>query len=51
MREDEAQPRLENYLSHMLEATQLARQYVQGMSKDGHRCVACAIVWSTVISM
>lgn len=34
MREDEAQPRLENYLSHMLEATQLARQYVQGMSKD-----------------
>src|SRR5215475_773058 len=34
MRDDEAQSRLANYLSHMLEAAQLARQYVQGVSKD-----------------
>jgi hypothetical protein len=34
MSEDEAQARLGNYLSHMLEAAQLARQYVQGVPKD-----------------
>jgi uncharacterized protein with HEPN domain len=34
MSDDEAQARLDNYLSHMLEATQLARQYVQGVPKD-----------------
>jgi hypothetical protein len=34
MSDDEAQARLDNYLSHMLEATQLARHYVQGVSKD-----------------
>jgi uncharacterized protein with HEPN domain len=34
MSDDEAQARLDNYLGHMLEAAQLARQYVQGVSKD-----------------
>jgi uncharacterized protein with HEPN domain len=34
MSDDEAQARLDNYLSHMLEAAQLARQYVEGVSKD-----------------
>jgi hypothetical protein len=34
MSDDEAQARLGNYLSHMLEAAQLARQYVQGVPKD-----------------
>jgi uncharacterized protein with HEPN domain len=34
MSDDEAQARLDNYLSHMLEAAQLARHYVEGMSKD-----------------
>jgi uncharacterized protein with HEPN domain len=34
MSDDEAKARLDNYLSHMLEAAQLARQYVQGVSKD-----------------
>jgi uncharacterized protein with HEPN domain len=34
MSDDEAKARLGNYLSHMLEAAQLARQYVQGVSKD-----------------
>jgi uncharacterized protein with HEPN domain len=34
MSDDEAQARLDNYLGHMLEAVQLARQYVQGVSKD-----------------
>jgi hypothetical protein len=29
MSDDEAQARLDNYLGHMLEAAQLARQYVQ----------------------
>jgi len=31
---DEARPRLDDYLSHMLEAAQLAREYVQGLAKD-----------------
>lgn len=30
---DESRARLENYLGHMLEAVQLARQYVDGVSK------------------
>ena len=34
MSDDEAKARLDNYLSHMLEAAQLARQYVHGVSKD-----------------
>src|SRR4051812_2138464 len=34
MSDDEAKVRLENYLSHMLEAAQLARQYVHGVPKD-----------------
>ena|SRR6266700_1788535 len=34
MSDDEAQARLDNYLSHMLEAAHLARQYVRGVSKD-----------------
>lgn len=34
MSDDEAQARLGNYLGYMLEATQLARQYVQSVSKD-----------------
>jgi hypothetical protein len=34
MSDDEAQARLDNYLGHMLEAAQLARQYVEGVSKD-----------------
>lgn len=34
MSDDEAQARLDNHLSRMLEATQLARQYAQGVSKD-----------------
>jgi hypothetical protein len=33
MSDDEAQARLNNYLGRMLEAAQLARQYVQGLSK------------------
>jgi hypothetical protein len=33
MSDDEAQARLDNYLSHMLEAAHLARQYVQDVSK------------------
>ena len=34
MSDDEAQARLDDYLGHMLEAAQLARQYVQGVSKN-----------------
>jgi uncharacterized protein with HEPN domain len=34
MSDDGAQLRLANYLSHMLEAAQLAREYVRGVSKD-----------------
>src|SRR5258708_7197822 len=34
MSDEEAQARLDSYLGHMLEAAQLARQYVQGVSKD-----------------
>jgi uncharacterized protein with HEPN domain len=34
MSDDEAQARLDNYLGHMLEAAQLAVQYVRGLSKD-----------------
>jgi uncharacterized protein with HEPN domain len=34
MSDDEAQARLDNYLGHMLEAVELARQYVEGVSKD-----------------
>ena len=34
MSDDEAQARLDNYLSHMLEAAQLARQSVEGVSND-----------------
>jgi uncharacterized protein with HEPN domain len=34
MSDDGAQARIDNYLTHMLEAAQLARQYVQGVSKD-----------------
>lgn len=34
MSDDEAKARLDNYLSHMLEAAHLAPQYVQGVSKD-----------------
>jgi uncharacterized protein with HEPN domain len=34
MSDDEARVRLANYLSHMLEAAQLVREYVQGVSKD-----------------
>jgi hypothetical protein len=34
MSEDKGSPRLEDYLSHMLEAVQLAREYVQGVGKD-----------------
>ena len=34
MSDDEAQARLDNYLGHMLEAAQLAGQYVQGVSRE-----------------
>jgi uncharacterized protein with HEPN domain len=34
MSQDEAESRLNDYLSHMLEATRLAREYVQGLSKN-----------------
>ena len=33
MSDDEAKARLDNYLSHMLEAAQLARQYVRACLK------------------
>lgn len=31
---DEAQSRLDDYLSHMLEAARLAREYLQGVGKE-----------------
>jgi uncharacterized protein with HEPN domain len=31
---DDARPRLDEYLSHMLDAARLAREYVQGAGKD-----------------
>ncbi len=34
MSDDEAQARRDNHKNHMLEAAQLARQYVQGMAKE-----------------
>ena len=34
MSDDEAQSRLGDYLSHMLEAAQLAREYVLGVTRD-----------------
>ena len=37
MSDDEAQARLDNYLSHMLEAVQLARQCAQSVSKGAYR--------------
>jgi uncharacterized protein with HEPN domain len=33
MSEDESRLRVDDYLSHMLEATRLAREYVQGLAK------------------
>jgi hypothetical protein len=34
MNADEARPPLDDYLSHMLEATRLACEYVQGIEKE-----------------
>lgn len=34
MSDDEAQSRLGDYLSHMLEAARLAREYVRGLGKE-----------------
>jgi uncharacterized protein with HEPN domain len=34
MKEDETRRHLDDYLSHMLESARLAREYVQGVSKE-----------------